>query len=287
MAITRVRWKRGTAADWTGANPVLRLGEPGWETDTRTGKVGDGVTDWSSLPYSLGAGTGGGGGGGIDTTAIHAATSKTPPVDADELPLLDSANAYGLKKLLMSNLSLYVAGKIATLSQTLTNKNLTSGTNIFPTFNQNTTGSAGTLSPGRNIDGVAFNGSADVAVVAPATHAATAKTVPAAADELVIIDSAASFALKKITYANLKADFTSTVPDNFSDLLGTVSLAQMAPDATFAVIWVTNHWERKSAPGTSVTTRPTTRTDVTMIAIGGTSAPAFAISGDLWLEDNS
>lgn len=34
----------------------------------------------------------------------HAATSKTPPVDADELPLIDSAASYGLKKLTWANL---------------------------------------------------------------------------------------------------------------------------------------------------------------------------------------
>lgn len=53
-------------------------------------------------------------------------------------------------------------------TQTLTNKDLTSGTNTFPTFNQNTTGSAATLTTARNINGVAFNGSADITVTAAA-----------------------------------------------------------------------------------------------------------------------
>lgn len=44
--------------------------------------------------------------------------------------------------------------------------------------------------------------SADVAGV---THAATSKTAPVDADELPIADSAASFALKKLTWANLRA----------------------------------------------------------------------------------
>jgi hypothetical protein len=48
-----------------------------------------------------------GGGGGvapdITTALVHAATSKTPPVDADELPLLDSAASYALKKLTWAN----------------------------------------------------------------------------------------------------------------------------------------------------------------------------------------
>ncbi len=47
-------------------------------------------------------------------------------------------------------------------TDTLTNKNLTSGTNTFPTFNQNTTGSAATLTTTRTIWGQNFNGSANV-----------------------------------------------------------------------------------------------------------------------------
>jgi hypothetical protein len=47
-------------------------------------------------------------------------------------------------------------------TQTLTNKDLTSGTNTFPTLNQNTTGSAATLTTTRTIWGQNFNGSANV-----------------------------------------------------------------------------------------------------------------------------
>lgn len=75
----------------------------------------------------------------------------------------------------------------------------------FPTLNQNTTGSAATLTTSRNIDGQAFNGSADITVIAPGTHAATSKTTPVDADELPLVDSAASNLLKKLTWANLKA----------------------------------------------------------------------------------
>lgn len=42
-------------------------------------------------------------------------------------------------------------------------------------------------------------------VVAGATHAATIKATPVDADELPLADSAATFALKKLTWANLKA----------------------------------------------------------------------------------
>jgi hypothetical protein len=50
-----IQLRRATAAQWTAANPVLALGEPGIETDTRKFKVGDGVTAWGSLQYFEGA----------------------------------------------------------------------------------------------------------------------------------------------------------------------------------------------------------------------------------------
>jgi hypothetical protein len=40
----------------------------------------------------------------VVATQTHAATSKTPPVDADELPLVDSADSNALKKLTWANL---------------------------------------------------------------------------------------------------------------------------------------------------------------------------------------
>lgn len=49
----RIQYRRDTAANWTAANPVLGLGEPGYETDTSKYKVGDGATAWASLAYKL------------------------------------------------------------------------------------------------------------------------------------------------------------------------------------------------------------------------------------------
>ena len=49
----RFRLRRDSAADWTSNNPVLLLGEPGIETDTRKIKYGDGTTAWNSLGYSV------------------------------------------------------------------------------------------------------------------------------------------------------------------------------------------------------------------------------------------
>lgn len=70
-----VQFRRGTAAEWAAANPILEAGEIGYERDVPSGpeastdtfsysdpafgsgaiKIGDGVTRWSSLPYLLNA----------------------------------------------------------------------------------------------------------------------------------------------------------------------------------------------------------------------------------------
>lgn len=66
-------------------------------------------------------------------------------------------------------------------------------------------GTATALQNARTIDGVSFNGTANITVIAPATNAAASKATPVDADEIPLVDSAASFVLKKLTWANLKA----------------------------------------------------------------------------------
>ena len=50
---TRIKLRRGTAAQWTSANPTLEAGEAGVETDTKKIKIGDGSTAWTSLSYAV------------------------------------------------------------------------------------------------------------------------------------------------------------------------------------------------------------------------------------------
>lgn len=49
--LTVIQMRRGTASEWTTANPVLSVGEPGYETDTSKFKLGNGSTTWNSLKY--------------------------------------------------------------------------------------------------------------------------------------------------------------------------------------------------------------------------------------------
>ena len=51
MSTVRIQVRRGTASEWTSANPTLAAGELGVETDTRKIKVGTGSTAWTSLAY--------------------------------------------------------------------------------------------------------------------------------------------------------------------------------------------------------------------------------------------
>lgn len=54
MATNKIAHRVDSAADWTSNNPTLVLGEEGIESDTGRRKVGDGVTAWTGLGYSIG-----------------------------------------------------------------------------------------------------------------------------------------------------------------------------------------------------------------------------------------
>jgi hypothetical protein len=54
--VTQIQIRRGTASQWTSANPTLAAGEFGYESDTGKFKIGTGSTAWTSLSYQ-GAGT--------------------------------------------------------------------------------------------------------------------------------------------------------------------------------------------------------------------------------------
>jgi len=86
MAI-QIQYRRGTAAEWTAANPTLAVGEPGYETDTGKFKVGTGSGAWTALAYSSGVTgatgptgvTGPTGPTGVGTTGLTGPTGITGP----------------------------------------------------------------------------------------------------------------------------------------------------------------------------------------------------------------
>jgi len=48
MAV-RIQFRRGTATEWSTSNPILALGELGYESTNKLIKFGDGVTAWNTL----------------------------------------------------------------------------------------------------------------------------------------------------------------------------------------------------------------------------------------------
>lgn len=56
---TTFQLRRGTAAQWEAKDPVLALGEPGFEADNNKLKIGDGTKKWTELDYIAGGGGGG------------------------------------------------------------------------------------------------------------------------------------------------------------------------------------------------------------------------------------
>lgn len=99
-------------------------------------------------------------------------------------------------------------GTLATQSGTFSGSHsgTSSGTNTGDqTSVSGNAGTATALQTARTIDGQSFDGTANITVVAPGTHAATSKTTPVDADEVPLVDSAASNVLKRLTWSNLKA----------------------------------------------------------------------------------
>lgn len=50
-----IQIRRDTAANWASVNPILAIGEQGFETDTGKFKIGTGSTTWNSLLYATDA----------------------------------------------------------------------------------------------------------------------------------------------------------------------------------------------------------------------------------------
>jgi hypothetical protein len=118
--VTQIQVRRGTASQWTSANPTLAAGEFGFETDTNKLKCGNGATAWNSLTYinndgditGVTAGTGISGGGTSGTVTVSIDTSVTADLSTAQtltnktltLPIITqpqatptfSANAYTL-----------------------------------------------------------------------------------------------------------------------------------------------------------------------------------------------
>jgi len=50
---TRIQLRRGTSSEFSTANPQLGAGEPAFDTTKKFVKVGDGTTNWNTLPNHI------------------------------------------------------------------------------------------------------------------------------------------------------------------------------------------------------------------------------------------
>jgi hypothetical protein len=165
----------------------------------------------------------------------------------------------------------------------------TSGTDFATTWvaaPSSVTGNAGTataLQTARTIDGVSFDGTANVTVLAPATHAAASKATPVDADEIPLVDSAAANVLKRLTWANLKATLkayfdtlyqvllvsgTTIKTVNGTSLLGAGNVAVTAADPSYS-------------PGSVTIADETGQVRVQTLKMTGTQQLAIAGTGRL------
>jgi hypothetical protein len=133
--VTQVQVRRGTASQWTSANPTLASGEWGFETDTGKTKIGNGSTAWTSLAYvgagtvtSITAGTGLSGGTitatgtiAIDSSVVTLSGSQTLTNKTLTTPVISSISNTGTVTLPTATTTL--VGTDTT--DTLTNKTLT------------------------------------------------------------------------------------------------------------------------------------------------------------------
>ena len=95
------------------------------------------------------------------------------------------------------------------------------GTQSADTITDGTTNKAYTATEKTKLAGIASGADVTSATnVGSSIHGATGKTTPVDADEIGLIDSAASFALKKLTWANLKATLKTYLDTLYVSLAG-------------------------------------------------------------------
>lgn len=117
--MTQIKLRRDTSANFTSKNPVLGVGEPAYETDTKKLKIGDGTTAYNSLDYFSSDG-----GGSTNITAtlplkiVDGAISLE--VDGQTIQIVDGKLHANLDEL--GNEVNTLAGDVASVQADLLNK---------------------------------------------------------------------------------------------------------------------------------------------------------------------
>ena len=82
--MTQIKLRRDTSANFTSVNPVLGVGEPAYETDTKKLKIGDGTTAYNSLAY-------------FTMTDEFATYREKYGAPADSIPVVNTGNSITIK----------------------------------------------------------------------------------------------------------------------------------------------------------------------------------------------
>lgn len=90
---SRVLIRRDTSANWASANPVLADGEIGYDTTLDRIKVGDGASNWSTLPFTTNVSLANNSDSGLMSAANHALL--TASTDANTISTIVKRDANG------------------------------------------------------------------------------------------------------------------------------------------------------------------------------------------------
>lgn len=82
--MTQIKLRRDTSANFTSKNPILGVGEPAYETDTKKLKIGDGTTAYNSLAY-------------FTITDEFAAYRSKYGAPSDSVPVVNAGNSITIK----------------------------------------------------------------------------------------------------------------------------------------------------------------------------------------------
>lgn len=251
---TRMQQRRATAEQWLLADPILAAGEIGYETDTRSFKIGDGINTFSLLDYFE------------NTATIRGTIDDYVPLTQKGAPLgVATLDASGFVP--ASQLDIDVSGDINAAISSL----IDGAPGVLDTLNELAAAIGDDADFATNI-ATSIAGKADLAH----THLlADVTDVTAAASELNILDGAT------LTTAELNfvAGVTSTVQTQLDGKAATVH--------THAISDVTNLQTELDGKATSSHTH--LLADITdYVEPAGTTlsdtAPASPAEGDRWVK---
>lgn len=165
----RIKLRRDTASNWTSANPVLASGEIGIETDTNKIKIGDGITAWSSLSYFADAAS-------LSSDIVDALNGANSPTGANPFATIADVGGGGD----VTKVGVPVNNQVCiwtgdgtvegdsnltfdTTTDTLSTVLIAATTVTAALVGNSSTATA--LQTARNIQGVSFNGTANIDVI--------------------------------------------------------------------------------------------------------------------------